>query len=61
MKKYIFSGAPLLPLIIVIILAIGGITLSRWVYLILAIVCLLAAAMIWYMFKDTEKKMKKSH
>ncbi len=61
MKKYIFSGVPLLPLIIVIILAIAGITLNRWVYMILAIACLFAAAIIWYMFKDTERKMKKSH
>lgn len=58
--RYIFSGALLLPLVIVIILAITGITLNVWIYVILAIVCPVAAGIIWYMYKDTERKMKKS-
>ncbi len=51
----------MLPLVIVIVLAIGSITLSRWVYVILAIVCLVTAATIWYLYKDMERKMMKSH
>ncbi len=61
MKKYLFSAAPLLPLVIVIVLATGGVTMNRGVYATLAIVCPVAAGIIWYMYKDTEKKMKKSH
>ncbi len=58
--RYIFSGALLLPLVIVIILAITGITLNVWIYVILVIVCPVAAGIIWYMYKDAERKMKKS-
>ena len=58
--RYIFSGALLLPLVIVIILAITGITLNVWIYVILAIVCPVAAGIIWYMYKNAERKMKKS-
>jgi general stress protein CsbA len=60
MKKYLLSAAPLLPLVIVIALAVGGITMNPWVYVILALVCPVAAGIIWYMYKDTEKKMNKS-
>ncbi len=60
MKKYLFSAAPLLPLAIVIVLAIGGITMNRWAYVILAIVCPVAAGIIRHMYKDTDRKMKKS-
>ncbi len=41
--RYIFSGALLLPLVIVIILAIAEITLNVWIYVILVIVCPVAA------------------
>jgi general stress protein CsbA len=58
--RYIFSGALLFPLAIVIILAVTGITLNVWIYVILAVICPVAAGTIWYMFKDTERKMKKS-
>ena len=58
--RYALSAAPLLPLVIVIALAIGGITMNRWVYVILAIVCPVAAGIIWYMYKDAERKIKKS-
>ncbi len=61
MKKYLFSAALLLPLVIVIVLAIGGVTMNRWVYVILAIVCPVAAGITWHMYKDTARKMKKSH
>jgi len=41
--RYAFSAAPLVPLFIVIILATAGITLNVWVYVVLAVVCPLAA------------------
>ncbi len=56
MKKYLFSAALFLPLLIVIVLAAGGITMNRWVYVILAIVCPVAAGIILYMYKDRPKK-----
>jgi general stress protein CsbA len=59
--RYIFSGALLFPLVIVIILAIAGITLNVWIYVILAIVCPVAAGIIWYMLKNMENKVKKFH
>lgn len=55
--RYIFSGALLLPLVIVIILAIAGITLNVWVYVVLALVCPLAAGAVWFLYKDMEKRM----
>jgi hypothetical protein len=61
MKKYLFSAAPLLPLVIVVALAIGGIMMNLWVYAILVIVCPVVAGIIWYMYKDTERKMNKYH
>ncbi len=60
MRKYLFSAVPLLPLVIVIVLAIGGIMMNRWVYVALAVVCPVAAGIIWYIYKDMERKMKKS-
>ncbi len=48
--RYIFSGVLLLPLIIVIILAITGITLNVWVYVVLAVVCPLAAGVVWFLY-----------
>ncbi len=61
MKKYLFSVALLLPLAIVIVLAIGGVTMNRWVYVILSVVCPVAAGAFWYMYRDTDRKMEKSH
>lgn len=55
--RYIFSGALLLPLVIVIILAITRITLNVWVYVVLAVVCPLAAGAVWFLYKDMERKM----
>jgi Flp pilus assembly protein TadB len=53
---HILSGALLLPLVIIIILAIAGITLNVWVYVFLAVVCPLAAGVVWFMYKDVEGK-----
>ncbi len=56
--RYILSAAPLLPLVILVILAMVGITLNVWVYLVLVIVCPLVAGTIWVMSKGVEKKIK---
>lgn len=58
MKAGFFPLMAFLPLLVVIILAITGITLNFWVYIILAVVCPLVAGIIWYIYKDTEKKIK---
>ncbi len=55
---YILAAAPLAPLFIIIILAAVGITLNVWVYVIVAVVCPLAAGMIWFIYKDVEGKIK---
>jgi hypothetical protein len=47
-NRNFFIVAPLVPLLAVIVLAIFGITLNHWVYVILALVCLLAAATVWF-------------
>ena len=53
----ILSGALLAPLVIVIILATAGIILNVWVYVVLAVVCPLAAGAVWFLYKDMERKM----
>lgn len=55
--RNILSGALLLPLVIVIVLAAVGITLSVWIYVVLAVVCPLAAGVTWFLYKDMERKM----
>jgi Flp pilus assembly protein TadB len=55
--RHIFLAAPLVPLFIVIILATAGITLNVWVYVVLAVVCPLAAGAVWFLYKDMEKRM----
>jgi len=56
-SKYIFTMAPFVPLLIVIILAIIGITLNFLVYIILAVVCPLVAGILWFIYKDMERKV----
>ena len=56
--RYAFSAAPLVPLFIVIILATAGIMLNVWVYVILAVVCPLAAGLLWFQYKEMEGKIK---
>jgi len=58
---YAFLATPLLPLVIVIVLAIGGIMINQWVHVILAVICPVTAGIIWFMYKDMERKLKKSH
>ncbi len=60
MKAAIFPLMAFLPLLVVIILAIAGITLNFWVYIILAVICPLAVGIIWFIYKETEKKIKEA-
>lgn len=60
MRGKIFLSAALLPLVVVVILALLGVTLSVWVYIVRAVVCPLAAGIIWFTYKDVEKKIKKA-
>jgi len=50
----------LLPLLIVLLLAVGGIFLNAWVYVILSIFCPLAASVTWFLYKDMERKISNS-
>jgi uncharacterized membrane protein len=56
--RHILSGALLLPLVIAIILAMAGIALNIWVYVVLAIICPLAAGAVWFLYKETEGKVQ---
>jgi Flp pilus assembly protein TadB len=48
-----------LPLLIVIILAMTGMTFNTWVYALLFIICPVIAVIIWFIYKDMEKKVSK--
>ncbi len=52
--RYAFSAAPLVSLFIVIILATAGIMLNIWVYVVLAVVCPLAAGVLWFQYNEME-------
>lgn len=47
----------LLPLIAAGIFELFGIIFSFWVYLILAIICPMEVGILWFMYKDMEKKI----
>lgn len=48
----------LVPLIVVTILALMGVTLSFWAYLLLAATCLLVAGVVfWFLYKDAVKQV----
>lgn len=51
----------LLPLIAAGIFALFGIILSFWVYLILAIICPLAAGILWLIYRDMERKIAEAN
>lgn len=55
--KNIMPAVIFLPLAAVIFLALVGVTLNFWVYLLLAVVCPVAAAISWFFYKDMEKKV----
>ena len=56
--KYRIPLSVLLPLFVVAILAVFGVTFSFWVYLVLSIACLLVAGITWFLYKDMEKKVE---
>ena len=55
--RYLLSAASLLPLVIAVILAMVGIALNVWVYIVLVIVCPLAAVVVWFLYKEMERRM----
>jgi len=59
-KQRIATMLFLLPLLIVFLLAVGGIFLNTWVYVILSIFCPLAASVTWFLYKDMERKISNS-
>ncbi len=56
-SKYYAIAAVSFPLVIIIVLAVMGITLDIWVYVVLAVVCPAVVGLIWYFYKDAEKKV----
>lgn len=55
--KYLIPAAVLVPLFVVVIFGVFGVTFSFWVYLILSVACLFVAGIIWSLYKDMEKKV----
>ena len=55
-KQVAFLG-PLLPLFVVIVLALFGFFLQFWVYLMIVIACPAVAGVIWFIYRDTERKV----
>lgn len=55
--KYRIPISIFMPLFVVVILGVFGVTFSFWVYLILSITCLLVAGITWFLYKDMEKKV----
>ncbi len=56
-SKHIISSVVLVPLVVVTVLAFIGVILSFWVYLLLSVMCILAAGTTWYLYKDMENKI----
>ncbi len=56
-SRYFAIATVLFPLVAIIVLAIIGITLDTWVYLVLAVVCPAVVGLIWYIYKGAEKKL----
>ena len=56
-KFVVIPIASLLPLLAVIILAMFGIILSFWAYLLIALICPLVAISLWFIYKDMERKI----
>ncbi len=55
--KQVSFLAPLLPLFVVIVLALFGFFFQFWVYLMIVIVCPAVAGVIWFIYRDTERKV----
>jgi hypothetical protein len=56
MRKYLLSTAFLLPLVIVIVLAMGGVTMDPWIYVALSAVCPAATGILWYTNKNMTRR-----
>lgn len=56
-KYIVISLASLLPLAAVGVLSLFGVIFSFGVYLLLAVICPLEAGILWFMYKDMEKKV----
>ena len=49
---------PLLPLPVGLVFTATGITFDIWVYVLLAIPCPAAAGLIWFIYREMEKKVE---
>jgi ABC-type protease/lipase transport system fused ATPase/permease subunit len=58
--KQVSFLAPLLPLFVVIVLALFGFFFHFWVYLLIVIACPAVAGVIWFTYRDTERKVSKA-
>jgi hydrogenase-4 membrane subunit HyfE len=56
-NRLILVMAILSPFLLVIILAISGITFNAWVYIILGITCPVVAGIVWFLYKGMERKV----
>jgi hypothetical protein len=56
-KIAVITIIALLPLIAAGIFALFGIIFSFWVYLLLAIICPIEAGILWFIYKDMERKI----
>jgi predicted membrane protein len=56
--KYLAITIISIPLLVVFV-AIFGITFNVWTYLLLFILCPLAAGILWFIYRDMEKKLKR--
>lgn len=56
-RKYLFVIAPVFPLLIVVVLAVFGITFDTAVYAVLGVVCPIVAGFVWWIYKDMETKV----
>ncbi|MFO0752049.1 MAG: hypothetical protein U0411_01820 [Thermodesulfovibrionales bacterium] len=55
-KDFLFL-APLVPLLAVVALAVFGVAFNEWIYLLLAVVCLVTAGIILFVYKEAEKEL----
>ncbi|MBI4848285.1 MAG: hypothetical protein HY808_06880 [Nitrospirae bacterium] len=45
--------------LLTVIISLFGITFSIWTYLLLFILCPLAAGILWFLYRDMQKKLKR--
>ncbi|OGW34328.1 MAG: hypothetical protein A2010_00315 [Nitrospirae bacterium GWD2_57_9] len=56
-SKIVFLGAALLPLVVIVVLRTFGVSFNAWVYIVLAVACPVAAAIIWFASENIEKRI----